>query len=41
MLTKNDKRKADQVDAANPRAESKFGHIIEIADDNDHAATTA
>lgn len=41
MLTKNDKRKANQVDAANPRAESQFGHIIEITpDDGDHAATT-
>ena len=40
MLTNNTRRKADQVDAANPRAESSFGHIIEIKEDNaDHAAT--
>lgn len=30
MLTKNDDRKAGQVDAANPRAGSAFGHVIEI-----------
>jgi secreted PhoX family phosphatase len=40
MLTNNDKRKADQTDAANPRAENKFGHIIELAvPDGDHAAS--
>ncbi len=41
MLTKNAKRKADETDAANPRAENRFGHIIEITPkDGDHAAGT-
>ena len=40
MLTNNSRRKAEQVDAANPRAESNFGHIIEISEDGgNHSAT--
>jgi len=39
MLTNNNKRKADQVDKANPRADNLFGHIIEMtAPERDHAA---
>ena len=39
MLTNNTRRKPEEVDAANPRPESAFGHIIEMtAPDGDHAA---
>jgi secreted PhoX family phosphatase len=39
MLTNNTRRKADQVDPANPRADNAFGHIIEMTPpDADHAA---
>jgi hypothetical protein len=38
-LTNNTRRKADQVDAANPRAENAFGHIIEMMPDGgDHTS---
>jgi secreted PhoX family phosphatase len=40
ILTNNTRRKADQVDAANPRPENRFGHIIEmVPEGGDHAAT--
>jgi secreted PhoX family phosphatase len=39
MLTNNNKRTPEQVDAANPRADNKFGHIVEMTPpDNDHTA---
>jgi secreted PhoX family phosphatase len=40
MLTNNTRRTEEQTDAANPRADNAFGHIMEmIAPDADHAAT--
>jgi uncharacterized protein len=39
MLTNNDRRTATRTNAANPRAENAFGHIIEMTPpDGDHAA---
>lgn len=39
-LTNNAKRKAEEVDKANPRAHNEFGHIIRWHEDQgDHAAT--
>lgn len=41
LLTNNSRRTAQQVDKANPRANNRFGHIIEMTPDGgDHAATT-
>ena len=39
MLTNNTKRKPEQVDAANPRPDNAFGHIIEMTEDGDFTAT--
>ena len=40
ILTGNTRRKDDQVDAANPRGNNRFGHIIEmVVDGGDHGAT--
>jgi secreted PhoX family phosphatase len=39
MLTNNNRRKADEVNPANPRADNRFGHIVEmLPDGRDHAA---
>jgi secreted PhoX family phosphatase len=40
MLTNNGRRTTEEVDAANPRAENRSGHIIEMTPtDGDHTAT--
>ncbi len=42
MLTNNSRRKASEVNPANPRAENRFGHIIEIREPGgDFTATTS
>jgi uncharacterized protein len=41
ILTNNTKRKAGQEDAANPRPENAFGHIIEITETDGDFASTA
>ncbi|MCB5174064.1 PhoX family protein [Microvirga lenta] len=41
MLTNNTRRKEEQVDPANPRANNAFGHIVEMMPEGgDHAAKT-
>ena len=41
LLTNNNRRKPEDISAANPRADNRFGHIIELTPaDGDHAATT-
>ncbi|AYG59805.1 PhoX family protein [Rhizobium jaguaris] len=41
MLTNNTKRKAEQIDTANPRADNAFGHIIEISEDDGAFSATS
>ena len=41
MLTNNTRRKEDQVDAANPRANNAFGHIVEMMPEGGNHAATA
>lgn len=41
LLTNNSQRKAEDVNAANPRGNNRFGHIIEMTpNDLDHASTS-
>lgn len=39
-MTNNTARTAEETDAANPRAENEYGHVIEVTEDGDDAAST-
>ncbi len=41
ILTNNSRLKEDQTDAANPRPESRFGHIIEIKEEGGNHSAAA
>jgi secreted PhoX family phosphatase len=41
MLTNNTRRKEDQIDPANPRANNAFGHIVEMMPEGGNHAATA
>lgn len=41
VLTNNNRRTAAQIEPANPRADNRYGHILELTPDaDDHAGTT-
>ncbi len=40
-LTNNTNREISDIDEANPRAENKFGHVIELTEDDDDFAATS
>lgn len=40
-MTNNSNRKADDIDAANPRSENRWGHVIELSEQDDDSAAIA